>query len=142
MKIIVNALGDDDNPPDFMRVTTLALCLVIPFGITHLLAYQSNGWGVGGGARSLLLEALMASFLNFKEEDRVTLNTYQWLSVFNVEVYTLLNDGYMQIFTLTAAIGKVVFLALFMAYLALRNYLDTGEGTLFISIIPFFLMPP
>lgn len=142
MKIIVNALGNDDNPPSFMYITALALCLVIPFGIAHLLAYLSNGWGVGGGARKLLLSAMMSSFLNFKEEDRVSQNIYQWTAVFNVEVLTLVNDGYMQFFTLIAAIGKVMFLALFMFYLAVRNYLETGEGTLFVSIAPFFLVPP
>lgn len=142
MMAIVNAFSSDDDPPSFMYIIALALGLVIPFGITHLLSYQSKGWGVGGGARRLLLEGLMASFLNCQEVNRHKLNTYQWMAVFNVEVLTLVDDGYMQFFVLIDAIGKVVILAFFMFYLALAKYFETGEKALFFSIVPFFLMPP
>jgi ABC-type multidrug transport system fused ATPase/permease subunit len=144
MRAIINALDSrsDDYHPDFLYITTLALCLVIPFGLTHLIMYQSRGWGVGGGARKFLREALMGNFLNFKEESRDTLNTYDWIAVFNVEVLTLVSDGFKNFFSLIAATGKVVFLALFMTGLAFLNYFETGESTLFISIVPFFLLPP
>ncbi|CAK0863785.1 unnamed protein product [Prorocentrum cordatum] len=122
MRVIVNALDHDDNPPSLVYVTVLALCLVLPFGLTHLIAYQSSGWGVGGGARKVLLEGLMSKFLYFEEKSRHKLNTYEWIAVFNTEVTTLVNDGYMQVFTLITAIGKVVLLALFMTSTAFTSY--------------------
>jgi energy-coupling factor transporter ATP-binding protein EcfA2 len=115
---------------------------VTPFGLTHLLTYQSKGWGVGGGARKALLQAMMANFLNFKEESREKLNTYAWTTVFSAEVLTLVDDGYMKIFTLIASLGKIMLLILFMAYLASRHYRETGEFELFVSIIPLFFIPP
>jgi energy-coupling factor transporter ATP-binding protein EcfA2 len=84
----------------------------------------------------------MASFLNFEEENRNKLDTYEWTTVFNVEILTLVDDGYMELFTLIHAIGKVFFLALFMTFLAFRSYSATGERALFISIVPFAIMTP
>jgi len=77
-----------------------------------------------------------------RKKSRHKLNTYEWIAVFNTEVTALVNDGYMQVFTLITAIGKVVLLALFMTSTAFTSYFNTGRRELFVSIVPFFILPP
>jgi ABC-type multidrug transport system fused ATPase/permease subunit len=115
-----------------------AFLLTLPYVISHYLSYKRQFWKVGGGARGLLLKGLANKYMYYEESTRELLDTDEFKIVFSEDSLQLVDKGFMNLFLVVKDIGRVAMVFVFL--LVVSGY--AGDGYVFLSLVPFFALPP
>jgi len=161
MRLLVNALSTDEAGHwiRFMRflrgkdvegrvstteLNTAIICfglfLLVPYVITHWLAYKRTTWKVTGGARAVLQENLLRKYLSQDESSSFASTTF-FLDTFGHDVGDLVVNGYNKLFVVAKSIGRLVCAFALTLFYAAEAKVDKGVNLAFMGLLPFVVLP-
>jgi len=104
---------DEDDSTVTFQLCVLALMLLLPRAVVHVLDYLEPAWKVAGSSRGSLQKALVTKFLNYSEISRGEVELSDMIMTVDRDVADVVHDGYVNFLKLIHLFGQLAWTLLF-----------------------------
>eukprot|EP00747_Dinoflagellata_sp_TGD_P154076 gnl/TRDRNA2_/TRDRNA2_177463_c0_seq3.p1 gnl/TRDRNA2_/TRDRNA2_177463_c0~~gnl/TRDRNA2_/TRDRNA2_177463_c0_seq3.p1 ORF type:complete len:563 (+),score=100.20 gnl/TRDRNA2_/TRDRNA2_177463_c0_seq3:482-2170(+) len=123
------------------NLISIAILLIVPFALLHVVDYREKFWKVGGGARLDLQRAIIRKYLNFAESSRSLITFGDVLMAVTRDAVGIVHEGFAKVISVGQAVGQLVAILLFQVLSPFAfgsDFKPLGFAVLF--IFPLFLI--
>lgn len=142
--VLFDSFLDCPQDPDSKvhLLVTFAILLILPFALVHLFDYRKTFWKIGGTSRKTLQGNLLRKYLNYDRESRDNVKMSDLSMAMSQDAFDLVGKGYMQLFPLSANLGKLLTVVILQIYMGLsKKNADPTKLLIPLSAVVFFPIP-